>query len=204
MIFKFQGSLTEVASSEDWILLVDECHRTQEKDLGAYLRKTLPNARFFGFTGTPVKKDDRDTYANFGAPGEGYLDRYSIDDAVADGATVPIRYTGRKTEWHLEGREIDILFDQTFSDLPEDEIDKIKQSGATFARLAKHGERVDLLAYDMWTHYREHAWPDAFKAQVACLDREAVVLYKRGAQPSDRQALWEERGPVAGGGRGQS
>ena len=178
MIFKFQGSLTEVASSEDWILLVDECHRTQEKDLGAYLRKTLPNARFFGFTGTPVKKDDRDTYANFGAPGEGYLDRYSIDDAVADGATVPIRYTGRKTEWHLEGREIDILFDQTFSDLPEDEIDKIKQSGATFARLAKHGERVDLLAYDMWTHYREHAWPDAFKAQVACLDREAVVLYK--------------------------
>ena len=126
MIFKFQGSVTEVANSEDWILLVDECHRTQEKDLGAYMRMTLPNVRFFGFTGTPVKKNDRDTHVNFGAPGEGYLDRYSIDDAVADGATVPIRYTGRKTEWHLEGREIDILFDQTFSDLPAEEIERIK------------------------------------------------------------------------------
>ena len=174
MIFKFQGSVTEVANGEDWILLVDECHRTQEKDLGAYMRKTVPNARFFGFTGTPVKKNDRNAYANFGAPGEGYLDRYSIDDAVADGATVPIRYTGRKTEWHLEGREIDILFDQTFSDLPEEEIEQIKKSGATFARLAKHGERAALLAYDMWTHYREHAWPDGFKAQVACLDRGGV------------------------------
>ena len=178
MIFKFQGSVRPVANSEDWILLVDECHRTQEKDLGAYLRKTLPNARFFGFTGTPVKKNDRDTYRNFGAPGEGYLDRYSIDDAVADGATVPIRYTGRMTKWRLEGAEIDILFDQKFSDLPEEEIEQIKKSGATYARLAKHGERVALLAYDMWTHYREHAWPDGFKAQVACLDREAVVLYK--------------------------
>jgi type I restriction enzyme R subunit len=178
MIFKFQGSVRPVANSEDWILLVDECHRTQEKDLGAYLRKTLPNARFFGFTGTPVKKNDHDTYRNFGESGEGYLDRYSIDDAVADGATVPIRYTGRMTKWHLEGAEIDILFDQKFSDLQEEEIEQIKKSGATFSRLAKHTERVALIAYDMWTHYREHALPDGFKAQVACLDREATVLYK--------------------------
>src|SRR5690606_9609579 len=50
-IFKFQGSKEAIANSENWIVMVDEAHRTQEKDLGAYLRATLPNARFFGFTG---------------------------------------------------------------------------------------------------------------------------------------------------------
>ncbi len=101
-IFKFDGSRKSVENSSNWIVLVDECHRTQEKDLGAYLRATLPDAWFFGFTGTPVKKNDLNTYQNFGANGEGYLDKYSIDDAVADGATVPVRYTSRKTEWQVD------------------------------------------------------------------------------------------------------
>src|SRR5690606_39237677 len=51
-IFKFAGSDQPISNSDSWIVMVDECHRTQEKDLGAYLRKTLPDARFFGFTGT--------------------------------------------------------------------------------------------------------------------------------------------------------
>ena len=70
--------------------------------MGVYLRTTFPEAYFFGFTGTPVQNTDHDTYANFSPPGENYLDKYSIDDAVADGATVPIHYTARKAEWHLE------------------------------------------------------------------------------------------------------
>jgi type I restriction enzyme R subunit len=97
-IFKFQGSKTAIPNSDNWIVLVDECHRSQEKDLGAYLQATLPDARFFGFTGTPIKSDDKDTYKQFSVEGEGYLDKYGIDDAVRDGATVPILYEGRKTD----------------------------------------------------------------------------------------------------------
>jgi hypothetical protein len=41
---------------------------------------------------------DKDTYARFSVEGEGYLDKYGIDDAVRDGATVPILYEGRKTD----------------------------------------------------------------------------------------------------------
>ncbi len=114
-IYKFEGSQTPVPDSENWIVLVDECHRTQEKDLGAFLRATLPDARFFGFTGTPIKKNDKDTYANFGVVGEGYLDKYGIDYAVADGATVPIHYTSRKTEWQIDAARLDVLFDQWFA-----------------------------------------------------------------------------------------
>ena len=81
-IFKFADSKTAIPNSDNWIVLVDECHRTQEKDLGAFLSATLPDARFFGFTGTPIKSTDKDTYARFSVDGEGYLDKYGIDDAV--------------------------------------------------------------------------------------------------------------------------
>jgi len=178
-IFKFQGSKEPVANSENWIVMVDEAHRTQEKDLGAYLRATLPNARFFGFTGTPVKKDDKDTYANFGVLGEGYLDKYGIDDAVADGATVPIYYTGRKTDWHIDEAKIDILFDTWFAELDDDKLNEIKKRGVQINDLIKHPRRVELIAYDIWTHFKAYAHPDGFKAQIVAIDREAVILYKQ-------------------------
>lgn len=178
-IFKFQGFEEPIANSATWIVMVDECHRTQEKDLGAYLRRTLPEARFFGFTGTPIKKDDKDTYANFGVAGEGYLDKYGIDDAVADGATVPIYYTGRKTDWHIDEAKIDILFDQWFADLPDDKLAEVKRRGVRIADLVKHPKRIALIAYDIWTHFKEYARPDGFKAQIVAIDREAVILCKR-------------------------
>jgi len=178
-IFKFQGSDKPVANSANWIVMVDECHRTQEKDLGAYLRATLPDARFFGFTGTPIKKNDKDTYENFGVVGEGYLDKYGIDDAVADGATVPIYYTGRKTDWHIDESKIDVLFDTWFAELPDEQLAEIKKRGVTLADLVKHPKRIELIAYDIWTHFKAFARPDGFKAQIVCYDREAVVLYKR-------------------------
>jgi len=178
-IFKFQGSEKPIPNSANWIAMVDECHRTQEKDLGAYLRATMPDARFFGFTGTPIKRDDKDTYANFGIVGEGYLDKYGIDDAVADGATVPIFYTGRRTDWHIDDAKIDILFDQWFADLDDDKLNEVKKRGVKITDLVKHPARIELIAYDIWTHFKAYARPDGFKAQVVAIDREAIILYKR-------------------------
>lgn len=187
-IFKFQGSTQPIPDSGNWILMVDECHRTQEKDLGAYLRATLPDARFFGFTGTPIRANDKDTYENFGAPGEGYLDRYDIDDAIVDGATLPIWYTGRLTEWKLEAKELDVLFDNRFAHEPDEVIEDLKRRGASKQDLAKHPERVRLIAQDIWTHFREYALKDGLKAQIVAIDREAVMLYK---QALDKQiAKW--------------
>jgi type I restriction enzyme R subunit len=176
-IFKFQGSRTPIPSSEDWIVLVDECHRTQEKDLGAFLQATLPNARFFGFTGTPIKSNDRDTYTRFSEGGEEYLDKYGIDDAVRDGATVPILYEGRKAEWAVNEAEIDILFDRWFVDLADEKREKLKR-GVSLSLIAKHPERVRLVALDIWEHFKQVCRPDGFKAQIVVIDREAVILYR--------------------------
>lgn len=177
-IFKFAGSKDPIPNSENWIVLVDECHRTQEKDLGAFLSATLPDARFFGFTGTPIKSTDKDTYARFSVEGEGYLDKYGIDDAVRDGATVPILYEGRKTDWSLNEAEIDILFDRWFVDLPDDKREQLKAKGVSLATIAKHPERVGLIAFDIWEHFKQVCRPDGYKAQVVVIDREAVVLYR--------------------------
>jgi type I restriction enzyme R subunit len=177
-IFKFAGSNAAIPNSDNWIVLVDECHRTQEKDLGAFLSATLPDARFFGFTGTPIKSTDKDTYARFSVEGEGYLDKYGIDDAVRDGATVPILYEGRKTDWSIDEAEIDILFDRWFVDMADDKREELKKKGISLATLAKHAERVRLVALDIWEHFKQVCQPDGFKAQIVVVDREAVVLYR--------------------------
>lgn len=168
----------EIPGSGSWILMVDEAHRTQEKDLGAYLRAVLPNAVRFGFTGTPVKKGDKDTFRNFGVMGESYLDKYGIQDAVNDGATVPVYYQGRMTEWHIEGAELDILFDQYFANESEERIAELRERGVTRGDLARFRPRIEKIAYDLWTHYRTHVMPDGFKAQVVAVDRPACAVYK--------------------------
>lgn len=178
-IFKFEGSKIAIPNSENWIVMVDECHRTQEKDLGAALRATLPNATFFGFTGTPVKKNDKNTYQNFGVVGEGYLDKYGIDDAVRDNATVPIRYTSRKTEWQIDEAKIDSLFDTWFADLSDEQLADMKKRGVRLADLVRHPKRIELIAFDLWTHFKGYAQPDGFKAQLVAYDRESIVLYKQ-------------------------
>jgi type I restriction enzyme R subunit len=177
-IFKFAGSKEPIPNSGNWIVLVDECHRTQEKDLGAFLQATLPDAHFYGFTGTPIKSTDKDTYARFSVAGEGYLDKYGIDDAVRDGATVPILYEGRKADWSINEAEIDILFDRWFVDLPDDKREELKRKGLTLATIAKHPERIRLIAYDIWEHFKQVCQPDGFKAQIVVVDREAIVLYR--------------------------
>ena len=178
-IFKFAGHDKPVANSKNWIILQDESHRTAEKDLGAYVRATFPEAYFFGFTGTPIQNNMHDTYRNFSPKGELYLDKYSIDDAVADGATVPIYYTSRKAEWQLESAEMDILFDQWFAGESDEVREQIKKRGLTLSTLAKHQRRVELIAYDIWNHYKSSAMKDGNKAQIVCVDREAIILYKR-------------------------
>ena len=150
-----------VHGSDNWIVMVDEAHRTQEKDLGAYVRAVLPDATRFGFTGTPVKKGDTDTFQNFGAKGEAYLDKYGIDDAVEDGATVPIFYQGRLTQWHLHDKEIDVVFDQWFANEPDEKREELKKRGVTKGDLARFEPRIKLIAADIWAHYRAHVMPDA-------------------------------------------
>src|SRR4029078_6979457 len=72
-----------------------------------YLRDAPPNATFVGFTGTPIETDDWDSRTVFGE----YVSIYDIQDAVDDGATVPIYYESRLAKLDINQAEIDNLND---------------------------------------------------------------------------------------------
>jgi type I restriction enzyme R subunit len=97
-----ETSETEHLTEEENIFVIaDEAHRSQYAVLAARMRKLLPKATFFAFTGTPLERDDKNTPQVFGS----YVDRYTIMDALEDKVTVPILYQPRLPELHLSGEQ---------------------------------------------------------------------------------------------------
>lgn len=78
--------------SNNIFALVDESHRSQYGETNARMQKVLPNACYIGFTGTPLRKKDKNTAAKFG----GLIDAYTIDEAVRDESVVPLLYEARR------------------------------------------------------------------------------------------------------------
>ena len=86
------------------VVIADEAHRSQYDFIDGYARAmhdALPNASFIGFTGTPIELNDANTRAVFGD----YISIYDIQQAVEDGATVPIYYEGRLAKLELKESE---------------------------------------------------------------------------------------------------
>lgn len=156
-------------------VMVDECHRTQYGGLAANLRTALPTACLFGFTGTPIDKKDRSTIQTFGP----YIDKYTIEQAVADGATVPIFYESRLPEVSIVGSNLDALFDAYFANRSDEERAAIKKRFATEAAVAAAPRRVEAVCLDILEHFRTAIAPNGFKAMVVCRTREAAVEYKK-------------------------
>jgi type I restriction enzyme, R subunit len=163
-----------LSEASNIFVLADEAHRTQYGGLAANLRKALPNACFFGFTGTPIDKKDRSTLSTFGT----YIDRYTIDQAVADGATVPIFYEGRLAELRILGNTLDAVFDRVFIDRSEEERQAIKAKYGTEVAIAGAPKRVEAIALDLVDHFTKFIRPNGFKAQIVACSREVACLYK--------------------------
>ena len=155
-------------------VMVDEAHRTQYRSLAANMRQALPNACFLGFTGTPIDKKDRSTLRTFGP----YIDTYTIEQAVQDGATVPIFYESRLPELHIIGQTIDQVFDRVFADRTEDERAVIRQRFATEQAIAGAPRRIEAVCLDLIDHFTRFIAPNGFKAQVVATSRHAAVTYK--------------------------
>lgn len=163
-----------LSEASNLFVLTDEAHRTQYGGLAANMRRALPNAAFFGFTGTPIDKQDRSTLHTFGT----YIDTYTIEQAVADGATVPIFYEGRMPELRILGSSLDALFDRMFADRTKEEREAIKQKYGTEQAIATAPRRIEAITLDLLEHYTTAIAPGGFKAQIVACSREAAVLYK--------------------------
>ncbi len=162
------------------VVISDEAHRSQYglkavlTEEGQYkfgyakhMRDALPHASFIGFTGTPISQEDKDTRAVFG----GYVSIYDIQDAVDDGATVPIYYESRLAKLELNVDEIEALSDQV-DEVVEDEEDlgqreKTKGEWSRLEKLVGATPRLQQVAADLVDH---------FEARTATMDGKAMIV----------------------------
>jgi len=182
IVNKFEGMQVELSRRADIIMLVDEAHRTQYGDLGIFMRSGMPNASLFGLTGTPLELDDRNTPRAFGRQLGGdryerYMDRYSIEDSLRDGATKPIHYEVRVTDWTVAYADLDKKFEALFADRSAEER-KALMGEAKLDAILKHPKRIAQTSDDIAKHFIEYIRPNGFKAMVVCRDKEMCALYK--------------------------
>jgi len=178
IIDKFSAG-TEIHTDEKVICLVDEAHRSQFKVNAEEMRVAMPNAVFFGFTGTPIHKKEKSVYRVFGP----MLDKYGFRESQADGATIPIRYEGRLSELFVEGGDtLEQVYDRVISQDPSvtpELKEKLKKQYVTKGKIAEAPSRIKRIALDIVTHYTNHIEPNGYKALIVAPSREAAVLYKR-------------------------
>ncbi|MCB0337548.1 MAG: type I restriction endonuclease subunit R, partial [Bdellovibrionales bacterium] len=147
------------------VVISDEAHRSQyglkaKLQNGVYkfgyakhMRDAIPNASFIGFTGTPISLEDKDTRSVFGE----YVSIYDIQDAVDDGATVPIYYESRLAKLDLNHDEIEKLSSQV-DEVVEDEEDlsireKTKGEWSRLEKLVGATPRLKQIAEDIVNHF---------------------------------------------------
>lgn len=165
----------EVHTDEKIIVLVDEAHRSQFKFNAEQMRKAMPNAVFFAFTGTPIAKKDKNDYKVFGP----LIDKYGFKESQADGATLSIRYEGRLPELFVEGGDtIDEVFERVFSGLDTETKTRLKKQYVTKGKIAEAPSRIKRIALDLLNHYRNHVEKNGYKAMLVAPSREAAVIYK--------------------------
>jgi len=180
-VFRFEGAglLNE---RDNIIVMVDEAHRTQEGRLGTDMREALPNARFFGLTGTPISDKDRNTFTVFGDPTDpGYvLNTYSMERSIADGSSVPVHVETRLVNFHLEKTALDEAFAQLAEeeDLSDEAREVLASRAAHVKTLLLNPDRIRAVCTDIVNHYLTKIAPLGTKAQVVAFDRELVVAYK--------------------------
>ena len=161
-------------------VLVDESHRTQTGQYGGNsqfatkMRRLLPKACYLGFTGTPLLKASKNTLSTFG----GLIHKYAIDEAVADGAVVPLLYEGRLVEQQISGTVIDKWFEKISEGLTEAQKEDLKRKFSRMDVLAKTSQAIRAKAFDISEHYRQHWQGTGFKAQLVAPSKAAAVRFK--------------------------
>ena len=181
-IFKFGEVDCELNLRDNIIVMVDEAHRTQEGDLGEKMRLALPNAFFFGLTGTPINRADKNTFATFGAVEDrtGYMSRYSFSDSIRDGATLPLHFEPVPVELHVDKDKLDKEFEAMTEEagLTKDEKSELSRR-VNMKAIMYDPKRIRKVCEHIVKHYKEKIEPNGYKGQVVVYDRECCLLYKQ-------------------------
>lgn len=180
-----------LSKRDNIVVIADEAHRSQygfdamlDSESGKfkygyaqYLRDALPNATFIGFTGTPIERADKDTRAVFGD----YISIYDIEDAVKDGATVPIYFESRLAKLDLNAKvleEIDKEIGELVADSELNDREKLKRKWSALEKLVGSKPRIKQVAKDLVEHFEARTATIEGKGMIVAMSRQiAVDLY---------------------------
>lgn len=178
-IFRF-GDVDGVLNERDNIIvMVDEAHRTQEGNLGEKMHAALPNAFFFGLTGTPINRVDKNTFHTFGAEEDksGYMSKYSFSDSIRDNATLPLNFEPVPVDLHVNREKLDEEFDALTDSLSEADRAELSKR-VNMKAIMYDKKRIRKVCEHIANHFQTKIEPNGYKGQVVCYDRECCLLYK--------------------------
>ena len=180
VINKFEAAVKKLdpLMSKDIFVLIDEGHRTQYGSFNVSMRRVFPNACFIAFTGTPLMKKEKSTALQFG----GYIGLpYTVLDAVADGAVLPLLYEGRHNQITLNEKPINEYFDRVSEPLPAYGKAQLKKRFNTVNELNKADQIIEDRAWDICKHYTDffQTQQDKYKpkAQLVAPTIKAALKY---------------------------
>ncbi|TXH56068.1 MAG: type I restriction endonuclease subunit R [Bacteroidia bacterium] len=191
-----------LTSRSNVIVIADEAHRSQygfaakvqnaTRDVdnhavdvkygyAKYMRDSLPNASYIGFTGTPIELTDKNTRAVFGD----YIDIYDMTRSVEDGTTVKIYYESRIAKLDLPDAVADLI-DQEYDEITEFQEDnqkeQLKSKWSRLEAIVGSDSRIKLVAQDIVDHFekRQAAQETSIgKAMIVAMSRRiAIGLYE--------------------------
>lgn len=177
---------------DDIIVMVDEAHRTQYKDLAENMRNALPCANYIAFTGTPLLGSKRLTNQWFGD----YVSEYNFAQSIEDGSTVPLYYSRRVPEVGLENDfldddVVDIIEEENLND---DETRLLENTSSRILEVIKRDNRLDKIAQDIAYHFPRRGFLG--KGMVVSVDKyTAVKMYDKVQHywKIERQKIVKER-----------
>ena len=186
LIHKFEKVKNENVIFDDpnTFILVDESHRTQGGDLHKAMKKVFPEACYLGFTGTPLMRREKNSFAKFG----GEIHRYTINQAVEDKAVLPLLYEGRLVDqWVNDEKGLDRRFEQIARHLNEEQRLDLKKKWARFQKVASSERRLEMIMFDINEDIKKRLQGTGFKAMLATSSKYEAIKYHK---------LFEEMGDV--------
>ena len=170
---KTESEYPLITDRSNIIVISDEAHRTQAGTFARNMRfHGIPNASYLGFTGTPIIKEELELTKNiFGE----YVSIYDFKRAIADGATLPLRYLNRGEKLGIENPQLDEKMAELIAneDLDEDQRRKLEREFKRDYPILTSEKRLDKIAKDLVWHFNERGYQG--KAMFVALDKPTAV-----------------------------
>ena len=186
LVHKFDSASREKAGfvdiDQNIFVLIDEAHRSQSGIANLEMNRIIPNACYIGFTGTPLMKEEKASWKKFG----GYIDKYTIDDALRDKMILPLIYEGRYVEKTQNEKQVDKHIERVSEDMsqqynPEvaEGYKKSLQKQITSKVIKDNPQIIEETARDIEKHFINNFQGTGLKAQIVAPSKYSAILFQK-------------------------